>query len=180
MRSVPSVWKAAARPVQSAERSRVEAESVIGDRTVRYERIYDQLRGLIGAASPDLSAAMATVCAVLHAKMPHHLWTGFYRVAGEELHVGPYQGPVACQVLRGGGVCLHAVATRAAVIVPDVASFPGHIPCDKRAQSEIAVPILKGGRAVAVFDVDSATPGQFTVDDVAPLERILELLAPYL
>ncbi|MGD9675785.1 MAG: GAF domain-containing protein [Candidatus Bipolaricaulia bacterium] len=151
-----------------------------GERTGRYERIYEQLRGLIEGKAPDLVAAMATICAVTHAKMPHHLWTGFYRVAGDELHVGPYEGPVACQVLRGGGVCLRAAETRDAVIVPNVAAFAGHIACDARARSEIAIPVLKSGRTAAVFDVDSTTPGQFTVDDVAPFQRILELLAPYL
>jgi len=124
---------------------------------------------------------MATVCAVLHAKMPHHLWTGFYFVAGErELHVGPYQGPLACQILRGRGVCLHAVEEHAPVVVPDVASFPGHIACDARAKSEIVVPVMAEGRVVAVLDIDSAEPAQWTDADVAPLERILTLLNPFL
>ncbi len=149
------------------------------DRGARYERIYEQLRGLIEGKSPDLVAAMATICSVLHGKMPHHFWTGFYRVVGDELHVGPYEGAVACQVLRGGGVCLRAVETRAAVVVSDVSAFPGHITCDKRARSEIAVPVLKDGRVVAVLDVDSTELAQFTSEDAAPLERILGLLAPY-
>jgi len=151
----------------------------------RYERIYDQLRGLIvgsegkGGAkkSPNLTAAMATMCAVLHHKMPHHFWTGFYVVVSEnELHVGPYQGPVACQVLEGGGVCLHAVHTRQPVIVPDVDQFPGHIACDSRSRSEIAIPLMQGPTVVAVLDIDSAEPAQFDEDDVAPLERIVSLL----
>ncbi len=150
------------------------------NRAARYERVYEQLRGLIEGKSPDLVAAMATVCGVLHAKMPHHLWTGFYRVVGDQLHVGPYEGVVACQVLRGGGVCLRAVETRAAVVVPDVSAFPGHIACDRRARSEIAVPLLKDRRAVAVLDVDSNELAQFTADDAEPLERILGLLTPYL
>lgn len=151
----------------------------------RYDRIYDQLRGLIVGSegngeprrSPNLTAAMATVCAVLHHKMPHHFWTGFYVVVSEnELHVGPYQGPVACQVLEGGGVCLHAVRTRQPVIVPDVEQFPGHIACDSRSKSEIAIPMMQGPTVVAVLDIDSAEPAQFDEDDVAPLQRILSLL----
>lgn len=150
-------------------------------RTARYERIYEQLRALIEQRSPGLVAAMATIVALLHAKMRHHSWTGFYFVADEnELHVGPYQGPVACQVLRGGGVCLHAASTGRPVIVSDVNAFPGHIACDPRSKSEIAMPIEKGGRVVAVLDVDSATEAAFTEEDVPPLRRILGLLAPYL
>jgi GAF domain-containing protein len=147
----------------------------------RYERVYAQLEELIEGESPNLLAAMATLCAVLHHKMPHHLWTGFYFVAGEdELHVGPYQGAVACQVLQGQGVCLHAVRSRAPVIVPDVHQFPGHIACDARAKSEIVLPLMRDDRVVAVLDVDSAKLAQFDEDDVAPLEKLLGLLEPYL
>jgi GAF domain-containing protein len=124
---------------------------------------------------------MATVCALLHHKMPHHLWTGFYFVAGaDELHVGPYQGPLACQVLRGRGVCLHCANTGRAVVVPDVEQFPGHIACDSRSKSEIVVPVLKGDRVVAVLDIDSAQLAQFDDDDVAPLSRIVGLLTAWL
>jgi len=149
-------------------------------RAARYERIYEQLRDLIDGTSPDLIAAMATICAVLHAKMPHHFWTGFYVVDGDRLRVGPYQGPVACQVLQGHGVCVESVRTKAPVVVPDVDAFPGHHACDARSKSEIVVPFLSGDRVVAVLDVDSDTLGQFSVSDVAPLQRILSLLTPFL
>lgn len=149
-------------------------------RAGRYERIYEQLRGLIEGQSPDLTAAMTTICAVLHAKMPHHFWTGFYFVAGDRLHIGPYQGPVACQILEGAGVCLEAVRTKRPVVVPDVHAFPGHIACDARSRSEIALPVMKDGEAAAVFDVDSDEVDQFSDADVAPLEKILSLLASYL
>ncbi|MBU0702786.1 MAG: GAF domain-containing protein [Chloroflexi bacterium] len=150
-------------------------------RPARYERIHAQLQDLIAGKSPNLLAAMATICAVLHHKMSHHLWTGFYFVAGEnELHVGPYQGPVACQVLEGRGVCLHCARTGQPVVVPDVHEFPGHIACDSRSKSEIVLPVIKGERVIAVLDVDSDRLAQFDEDDVAPLARILSLLQPYL
>ena len=150
-------------------------------RTARYKRIYEQLDGLISGRSPNLTAAMATICAVLHAKMRHHSWTGFYLVAGpDELHIGPYQGPVACQVLRSGGVCLECVRRRGPVVVPNVASFPGHIACDPRSKSEIALPVFGGRDVGAVLDIDSTSPAQFDLDDVEPLTRILSLLGPYL
>jgi L-methionine (R)-S-oxide reductase len=150
-------------------------------RPARYERITAQLRDLIVGQSPNLVAAMATVCAVLHARMPHHSWTGFYFVAGEdELHVGPYQGPVACQMLIGRGVCLHCARTKEPLIVPDVAQFPGHIACDPRSRSEIVLPVTTGDEVVAVLDIDAHRPAQFDEDDVAPLTRILDLLQPYL
>jgi L-methionine (R)-S-oxide reductase len=147
----------------------------------RYERIYHQLDELITSKSPNLCAAMATICAVLHAKMAHHFWTGFYVVASDqELHVGPYQGPVACQILTGGGVCLHAVNLKQPVVVPDVHAFPGHIACDSRSKSEIVIPILKGSDVVAVLDIDSSRTNDFDQNDIRPLQRILELLVPFL
>ncbi len=144
-----------------------------------YERLYTQLEPLIREKSPNLVAGMATVAALLHAKLRHHFWTGFYFVAGDdELHVGPYQGAVACQVLKGRGVCLHAVKTASPVVVPDVEAFPGHIACDSRSKSEIVVPLKKDGRVVAVLDIDSDKLAQFDEDDVGPLSRIVALLEP--
>ncbi len=148
-------------------------------RRARYERIYHQLDALITDKSPTLTAAMATLCAVLHAKMPHHFWTGFYFVSREdELHIGPYQGPVACQILRGQGVCVDAVKSRTPIVVPNVEDYPGHIACDARSKSEVVIPLLKDERPIAVLDIDSADLAQFTEIDVAPLQKLVSLLTP--
>ena len=150
-------------------------------RAARYERLFEQLRDLIEDKSPSLQAAMATICAVLHAKMQHHFWTGFYFVKSEdELHVGPYQGPAACQILTGQGVCLHATRTREPIVVPDVEAFPDHIACDSRSKSEIAIPLFKNGNVVAVLDIDSSELNQFSEADIEPLSKILGLLKPFL
>ncbi|MFO7914853.1 MAG: GAF domain-containing protein [Candidatus Krumholzibacteriales bacterium] len=147
----------------------------------RYSRIHRQLEELIKDKSPGLVPAMATICALLHAKMPHHFWTGFYFVVSEdELHVGPYQGPPACQVLQGRGVCLHCARTAKPVVVPDVKKFPGHIDCDPRSRSEIAIPVIKEGKVIAVLDIDSDSLEQFDENDAGPLENILSLLGPFL
>jgi GAF domain-containing protein len=142
-----------------------------------YQRLYTQLQPLILEKSPNLVAGMATVAALLHAKLRHHFWTGFYFVAAEdELHVGPYQGPVACQILKGRGVCLEAVRRKAAVVVPDVEAFPGHIACDSRSRSEIVIPLMADGRVLAVLDIDSDKLAQFDDDDIVPLGQIVGLL----
>jgi len=154
-------------------------------RAGQYERVYRQLKDLIEGKSPNLTAAMSTICAVLHHKMPHHLWTGFYFVASKDrLHVGPYQGPVACQVLEGRGVCLECAQTRRPIVVPDIEQFAGHIACDPRSRSEIALPVLarRSGQpeqVVAVLDIDASELRQFDEADIAPLERILSLLQPH-
>ena len=83
-------------------------------------------------------------------------------------------------MLRDRGVCLLCVRTREAVVVPDVEQFPGHIACDSRSKSEIALPVTKGDQVIAVLDVDSEKLAQFDEDDVEPLTKILSLLQPYL
>ena len=147
----------------------------------RYERIAAQLQDLFRAgpkATDDPIARMATACAVLHHKMPHYFWTGFYLLKEGKLVVGPYQGPVACAVLPGpDGVCWAGVAGGAAVIVPDVHAFPGHVACDARSRSEIVVPMRgEDGAVVGVLDVDSDRPDAFGEVDRVGLERIVGLV----
>jgi GAF domain-containing protein len=144
----------------------------------RYERIYAQLRELL-PKSRDRVAQMATAAALLHHKMPHYFWTGFYLLKHNRLVVGPYQGPVACQVLEGPeGVCWAGVHRKETVIVPDVHRFPGHVACDSRSQSEIVVPLFKeDGSVWAVLDVDSRRLDAFSDVDTVWLEKITRLLA---
>jgi GAF domain-containing protein len=143
----------------------------------RYRRIEDQLAELF-LKTDDPTARMATAVAVLHHKMPHYFWTGFYRVVDGALVVGPYQGPVACAVLRGPeDVCWAGVRDGATVVVPDVHAFEGHVACDARSRSEIVVPVRdRAGAVIAVLDVDSERPDAFGEADRAGLERIVALL----
>jgi len=151
----------------------------------RYGRIADQLHELF-AKTADPVARMATAAAVLHYKMPHFFWTGFYLLkragdakaaggAGEyDLVAGPYQGPLACAVLkRGEGVCWACVQRGEPVVVPDVEAFPGHIACDSRSRSEVVVPVFdSSGRLAGVLDVDAEQPDAFTATDADGLARI--------
>ena len=142
----------------------------------RYERIYVQLRELL-TKTDDKTAKMATVAAVLKAKQPHFFWCGFYRIVDGELIVGPYQGSVACQVLKKNtGVCWHAVNTKKTVIVPDVEKFPGHIACDSRSKSEIVVPLFENNKVYTVLDVDSDKLNSFDNTDAHWLEKIVNLI----
>jgi len=143
----------------------------------RYRRILQQLESLV-VKSNDPIARMATICALLHHKMDHYFWTGFYLLKEDRLVVGPYQGPVACQELeRGKGVCWAAVAREAPVVVEDVHAFPGHVACDARSRSEITLPVRdRGGRIRAVMDVDSTSPGAFSQVDRQYLEQVVQLV----
>lgn len=142
----------------------------------RYQRLLLQIKGLV-EKSPDQQAAMATVASVLYNKMDYFFWCGFYRLNGTQLIIGPYQGPPACQVLEGRGVCLASVEQNSTIIVPDVHKFPGHIACDSRSQSEIVVPVRNSeGEIIGVLDVDSKDLNSFTQTDANYLEEIVKLL----
>ncbi len=146
-------------------------------RSARYDRVAAQLKELFGATR-DPIARMATVAALLHAKLPGYFWTGWYLLRDGDLTVGPYQGPLACQVLkRHAGVCWAAVDGGESVIVPDVHAFAGHIACDPRSRSEIVVPLRDGaGSIVGVLDVDSRELARFDDTDRAGLEPIVALV----
>jgi len=142
----------------------------------RYQRIISQLQGLLTKTS-DPIARMATIAAVLSNKFDYFFWCGFYIVHGDKLIVGPYQGPVACQVLQGTGVCLTAVTQDQSIVVADVHKFPGHIACDSRSNSEIVIPVRDPhGNIMAVLDVDSAAVGSFDETDRINLAIIAGLV----
>ena len=145
----------------------------------RYKRIYIQLKGLCQNTSNPISR-MATVAAILHHKMPHFFWTGFYLLDNGELIVGPYQGPLACQVLeKNTGVCWAGIRRRSTIVVPDVHKFPGHIACDSRSNSEIVVPLFdEDDKPWAVLDVDSRKRDAFAEIDKQWLEKIVRIIQP--
>lgn len=143
----------------------------------RYQRLLVQIEQLL-TKSPDQQAAMATIASVLYNKMDYFFWCGFYRLDGNRLIVGPYQGPPACQVLEGKGVCLAAVEQQQTILVPDVHKFPGHIACDSRSKSEIVIPVKdNNGKITGVLDIDSKELESFSAVDAKYLEEIVNLLA---
>lgn len=121
---------------------------------------------------PDAIARMATAACLLHEAMPHYFWTGFYRVVGSQLVIGPYQGTPGClRIGWGRGVCGTAWSEGRSQVVPDVHAFPGHIACDSRSASEIVVPVKdRRGSVIAVFDVDSLEISAFDEVDRIELE----------
>lgn len=143
-----------------------------------YRRTLAELDSVL-AGLDDSIAAMATCAAVLHQNLPYSSWTGFYRVVAPELlRIGPYQGSIGClDIPFDRGVCGAAARERRAQVVPDVHAFPGHIACDSAARSEIVLPVYdRGGRLVAVLDVDSHQPAAFDEVDREGLERVVERL----
>lgn len=143
-------------------------------KTFRYLRLYQDLK-LVLEGEPDPIARMANTAAMVHERM-HFFWTGFYRVIGNELVLGPFQGPEACfRIGYGKGVCGTAWKEGRTVVVPDVEQFPGHIACSSLSRSEIVVPVRKGGEIAAVLDIDSKELATFDATDALWLEKIATL-----
>ena len=146
------------------------------DKIEQYKQLTSQIRSLIEGET-DAVAVMSNVAAAIHQTMGFW-WTGFYRVAGNELVLGPFQGPVACMHIPfGRGVCGTAWKRAATVVVPDVEQFPGHIACSSESKSEIVVPVFGGDNTVvAVLDIDSRELNTFDETDRQCLEEICKMI----
>ena len=152
-----------------------ELLTIEGTKRERYDLLYRQIESLV-EAERDPIARMANVAAMIHYTF-RFWWTGFYRVVGEELILGPFQGPLACtRIRRGRGVCGTAWNEARTVVVPDVEQFSGHIACSSASRSEIVVPILRDGVVVGVLDIDSELLATFDEEDQLWLEKIVKLI----
>ena len=137
-----------------------------------YENLLPQIKSLVEGEN-DIIANMANVAACLKDTF-NFWWVGFYRVVGEELVLGPFQGPLACtRIRKGKGVCGTAWQKAETVIVPDVDEFPGHIACSSLTKSEIVVPVFKGKDVAAVLDIDSERLANFDETDKSFLEELV-------
>ena len=140
-----------------------------------YQSLLPQIESLISGET-DTIANMANVAAALHDAFGFW-WTGFYRVEGQQLILGPFQGPIACtRIPYNKGVCGTAWQRAETVIVPNVHEFAGHIACSSASNSEIVVPILRAGQVIAVLDIDSTDFGTFDETDQLYLEKIAGML----
>ena len=151
-------------------------EIASGDKAAKYALLLKQVESVVDG-EPDMIANMANVSAMIHETFGFW-WTGFYRVVGDVLVLGPFQGPLACSRIRHGrGVCGTAWAEAATQVVPDVDRFPGHIACSSASRREIVVPMLAGGKVQAVLDIDSSSLNTFDDVDRLWLERIVAVMA---
>lgn len=146
-----------------------------GTKQEQYEVLLPQIKGLLEGET-DLVANLANVAAALKEQFGW-FWVGFYIVKGEELVLGPFQGPVACtRIKKGRGVCGSSWAQAQTLIVPDVEKFPEHIACSSLSKSEIVVPILRNGEVLGVLDVDSDELDQYDGVDQKYLEQVISLI----
>ena len=154
------------------------AENLIisaGSKEEKYAVLYEQVKAL-AEGEDDIIANMANISSMIHQTFGFW-WTGFYRVCGQELVLGPFQGPLACSRIRfGRGVCGTAWKESKTIVVPDVEQFPGHIACSSASNSEIVVPVFQGKKVIAVLDIDSTEFNTFDQTDKEWLEKIVSLI----
>ena len=146
-----------------------------GTRADQYANLYPQIQSLL-AGETDLYANLANIAAAIH-DIFGFFWVGFYLVKGDELVLGPFQGPVACtRIPFHKGVCGYAYTERKTVIVPNVDEFPGHIACASASKSEIVIPVFHGDQVILVLDVDSDSINDFSEEDQIGLEKIIGII----
>lgn len=142
----------------------------------KYAVLLPQIKALTETET-DLIANLANIAAALKEGMGF-FWVGFYLVKGDELVLGPFQGPIACtRIPFGKGVCGHAWQRAETVVVPDVEQFPGHIACSTLSKSEIVVPIVKQGKVIMVLDADSTKLNDYDQTDRLYLEELAQWIA---
>ena len=161
-------------PVALFDYARNNSDTVTLQKGEKYALVLKQLQAL-SEGETDTIALMANTAALLHETF-RFWWTGYYRVVGNELLLGPFQGPIACMHIPfGRGVCGTAWKENRTLLVPDVEQFPGHIACSAASRSEIVVPVRRNGNIVAVLDIDSQHLATFDECDRHWLERIANL-----
>lgn len=149
-----------------------------GDKEQQYIVLLPQIKAVIEGET-DLVANLANIAACLKQQF-NWLWVGFYIVKGDELVLGPFQGPLACtRIKKGKGVCGTSWQNNQTIIVPDVNAFPGHIACSSLSLSEIVVPVRMNGEVVAVLDADSERYHEFDEIDKKHLEELVKFLATH-
>jgi GAF domain-containing protein len=146
-----------------------------GSKEEQYINLLPQISGLLDGET-DLVANLANIAGALKEQFGF-FWVGFYLVKGEELVLGPFQGPVACtRIKKGRGVCGTAWEKSETIIVADVEKFPGHIACSSLSKSEIVLPLIYLKNVVGVLDVDSAELNSFDDVDAKYLQQIIDLI----
>ncbi|NRF38229.1 GAF domain-containing protein [Pedobacter foliorum] len=141
----------------------------------QYLSLIPQIKGLI-TGEDDQIANLANIAAALKEQFKW-FWVGFYLVKGDELVLGPFQGPVACtRIKKGKGVCGASWQQEEVLVVPDVDEFPGHIACASASRSEIVLPVFNNGQVIGVLDVDSEYLSHFDDIDAKYLKEIVSLL----
>jgi L-methionine (R)-S-oxide reductase len=153
--------------------------STSSDKAERYRSLVPQIESLV-LHETDAIANLANIAAALHQGM-NYFWAGFYMVKGDQLVLGPFQGPIACtRIPFGRGVCGTSWRKKEIIIVPNIDEYPGHIACSTLSKSEIVLPALKDGEVALVLDIDSNRLNDFDQTDKEALTDVIKLIEKFI
>ena len=145
------------------------------DKVERYQQFIEQIEPCIEGEMYEVSL-FANISAALK-EVFDFFWVGFYMVRDNQLVLGPFQGSMACSIIKfGKGVCGTAWKEKKTQVVPDVDLFPGHIACSSLSRSEIVVPLTVNNEVKAVLDIDSDKLASFDDIDRVYLEHLAGLI----
>lgn len=97
------------------------------EKAFNYQELNRELLALTDGI-PYETANLANASALLWQTLPGINWAGFYRLDGDKLVLGPFQGKPACILIPvGRGVCGTAAKEAKTQRIADVHAFPGHI-----------------------------------------------------
>jgi len=142
----------------------------------RYQITLKQIQSLV-ESEPSFRANLCNTISLLKESF-NFFWIGTYFAEGNDLVLGPFQGPPACsRIPKGKGVCGKSWEEKKSFIVTNVDEFPGHISCNPRSKSEIVIPAkTKEGQLFMVLDIDSDKQNGLDQTDLFYLEKVVSIL----
>lgn len=144
------------------------------------ELFLEQLKSICETEDNNI-AMLSNISAFLNESLDDINWVGFYLIDKGALHLGPFQGKVACSKIDiGKGVCGTAYLKKMLLNVDNVHEFPGHIACDSRSNSEIVIPLIDNVMNYGVLDIDSTSYSRFSYQDENNLQIAANIIAKYI
>lgn len=143
----------------------------------QYDLLLKQIESLVNSEEPVISN-LSNITAALKQTFNKISWVGFYIKKDESLYLGPFQGNIACSIIKiGSGVCGDSAKEIKTIVVENVHEYPGHIACDAGSNSEIVVPIVYNNELFGVLDIDSYDYSSFNETDKIYLEKLCKLIS---
>ena len=152
-----------------------------------YAQLSEELNAIAQVA--DLAEKlMAAIVKLLHQRLPHFNWVGFYMVEKGGLSdepmlvLGPFVGAETPhkRIPLNQGICGAAVSSGQTLVVDDVNADPRYLACSLETKSEIVAPVFARGEAVGELDIDSHAPAAFTEEDRKLVEHCASLVGSHL
>jgi L-methionine (R)-S-oxide reductase len=128
----------------------------------------------LAASAVSPQHLMTEIVRLLHGRLPHYNWVGFYLIEKSlasteppQLVLGPFVGAPTphTRIPLNEGICGAAATSGKTVVVDDVNSYPRYLACSLDTKSKIVVPIYAHGEVAGELDIDSHSFAAFKAED---------------